>query len=121
MQYHFLPKSDPEVFGLIEREQQRQKEGIELIASENYASSAVLEAMGNVLANKYSEGYIGKRYYGGNEVVVDVEALAIARATEIFCAEHTNVQPLSGSPANLAVYMALLQPGDKVLGFSLDQ
>lgn len=118
---NFLSQEDPEIYGLIDRELARQKEGLELIASENYVSRAVLEAMGSVLTNKYSEGYPGKRYYGGNSVVDDVESLAIERAKQLFGAEHINVQPLSGSPANLAVYMALLQPGDKVLGFSLDQ
>lgn len=121
MDYTNLQKSDPNIFASLEKEIKRQKEGIELIASENYVSSAVLEAMGSVFTNKYSEGYIGKRYYGGNEVVDEIEAVAIDRAKELFDAEHVNVQPLSGSPANLAVYMALLQPGDKVLGFSLDQ
>lgn len=121
MDYTNLQKSDPNIFASLEKEIKRQKEGIELIASENYVSSAVLEAMGSVFTNKYSEGYIGKRYYGGNEVVDEIEAVAIDRAKELFHAEHVNVQPLSGSPANLAVYMALLQPGDKVLGFSLDQ
>jgi glycine hydroxymethyltransferase len=116
-----LPTQDPEIFSLIEKEKARQKEGLELIASENYVSRAVLEAMASVLTNKYSEGYPGKRYYGGNEVVDEVESLAIERAKRLFGAEHVNVQPLSGSPANLAVYMALLNPGDKVLGFSLDQ
>jgi glycine hydroxymethyltransferase len=121
MDYTNLRKSDPNIFASLEKEIKRQKEGIELIASENYVSSAVLEAMGSVFTNKYSEGYIGKRYYGGNEVVDEIEEVAIDRAKELFDAEHVNVQPLSGSPANLAVYMALLQPGDKVLGFSLDQ
>ncbi len=121
MEYPSLEKSDPAVYEIVKREERRQKEGIELIASENYVSRAVLEAMGSVLTNKYSEGYPGKRYYGGNEVVDEAENLAVARAKELFGAEHVNVQPLSGSPANLAVYMALLQPGDKVLGFSLDQ
>jgi glycine hydroxymethyltransferase len=116
-----LFKEDPILDGLLKKEEVRQREGLELIASENYVSLAVREAMSSVLTNKYSEGYPGKRYYGGNEVVDEVESLAIARAKEIFGAEHVNVQPLSGSPANLAVYMALLQPGDKVLGFSLDQ
>ena len=102
---------------LIKGEEKRQKEGLELIPSENYVSPAVLEAMGTIFTNKYSEGYPGKRYYGGNEVIDEAENLAIARARELFGAEHVNVQPLSGSPANLAVYMALLQPGDKVLGF----
>ncbi len=121
MNYFEVQKHDPQVYEIIKREEQRQKEGIELIASENYVSAAVLEAMGSVLTNKYSEGYPGKRYYGGNEIIDQAETLAIERAKELFGAEHVNVQPLSGSPANLAVYMALLQPGDKVLGFSLDQ
>lgn len=121
MNYSILQKNDPQVYEIVRREEQRQKEGIELIASENYVSAAVLEAMGSVLTNKYSEGYPGKRYYGGNEVIDQAEMLAVARAKELFGAEHVNVQPLSGSPANLAVYMALLNPGDKVLGFSLDQ
>ena len=121
MDYCALKKHDPQIYEIIRREEQRQKEGIELIASENYVSPAVLEAMGSVLTNKYSEGYPGKRYYGGNEIIDQAETLAIERARELFGAEHVNVQPLSGSPANLAVYMALLQPGDKVLGFSLDQ
>jgi glycine hydroxymethyltransferase len=121
MNYPSIQSSDPQLYEILKREEQRQKEGIELIASENYVSKAVLEAMGSVLTNKYSEGYPGKRYYGGNEVIDEAENLAIERAKELFGADHTNVQPLSGSPANLAVYMALLQPGDKVLGFSLDQ
>lgn len=117
----FLKKADPRIFNIVRLEEKRQKEGIELIASENYVSQAVLETMGTVLTNKYSEGYPGKRYYGGNEVIDQAEDLAIERAKKLFGAEHVNVQPLSGSPANLAVYMALLKPGDKVLGFSLDQ
>jgi len=121
MNYPDIKISDPQVYEIIKREEQRQKEGIELIASENYVSRAVLEAMGSTLTNKYSEGYPGKRYYGGNEVIDQAENLAVARAKELFHAEHVNVQPLSGSPANLAVYMAILNPGDKVLGFSLDQ
>jgi glycine hydroxymethyltransferase len=121
MNYSAIQKEDPQVYEIIKREEQRQKEGIELIASENYVSTAVLTAMGSILTNKYSEGYPGKRYYGGNEIIDQAETLAIERAKELFGAEHVNVQPLSGSPANLAVYMALLQPGDKVLGFSLDQ
>jgi len=121
MNYPTIKKGDPEIYEIIKREEERQKEGIELIASENYVSRAVLEAMGSVLTNKYSEGYPGKRYYGGNEIIDQAENVAIARAKELFGAEHVNVQPLSGSPANLAVYMALLNPGDKVLGFSLDQ
>jgi glycine hydroxymethyltransferase len=121
MDYPHVKKEDPKLYEVLKREEQRQKEGIELIASENYVSQAVLEAMGSPLTNKYSEGYPGKRYYGGNEVIDDVENLAISRAKELFGAEHVNVQPLSGGPANMAVYMALLDPGDKVLGFSLDQ
>lgn len=121
MDYSAIQKHDPQVYEIIKREEARQKEGIELIASENYVSPAVLEAMGSVLTNKYSEGYPGKRYYGGNEVIDQAENLAVERAKALFGAEHVNVQPLSGSPANLAVYMALLNPGDKVLGFSLDQ
>jgi glycine hydroxymethyltransferase len=121
MNYSAIQIEDPLVYEIIKREEQRQKEGIELIASENYVSTAVLTAMGSILTNKYSEGYPGKRYYGGNEIIDQAENLAIDRAKELFGAEHVNVQPLSGSPANLAVYMALLQPGDKVLGFSLDQ
>jgi len=121
MDYSAIQKEDPQIYEIIKREEARQKEGIELIASENYVSTAVLTAMGSILTNKYSEGYPGKRYYGGNEIIDQAETLAIERAKELFGAEHVNVQPLSGSPANLAVYMALLQPGDKVLGFSLDQ
>ncbi len=121
MNYPSIQKEDPLVYEIIKREEQRQKEGIELIASENYVSKAVMEAMGSILTNKYSEGYPGKRYYGGNEIIDQAETLAINRAKELFDAEHVNVQPLSGSPANLAVYMGLLNPGDKVLGFSLDQ
>ena len=121
MNYPNIQAEDLAVYEIIKREEQRQKEGIELIASENYVSRAVLEAMGSVLTNKYSEGYPGKRYYGGNEIIDQAETLAVNRAKELFNAEHVNVQPLSGSPANLAVYMGLLNPGDKVLGFSLDQ
>ncbi len=121
MNYPEIQKNDPKIYDIIKREEQRQKEGIELIASENYVSVPVLEAMGSILTNKYSEGYPGKRYYGGNEIIDQAETLAVNRAKELFGAEHVNVQPLSGSPANLAVYMGLLNPGDKVLGFSLDQ
>lgn len=121
MIYSNLEKEDKAIFDIVKREELRQKEGIELIASENYVTPAVLEAMGSILTNKYSEGYPGKRYYGGNEIIDQAENLAIERAKQLFGAEHVNVQPLSGSPANLGVYMALLNPGDKVLGFSLDQ
>jgi len=115
-----LAAIDPEIARLIDQEAARQEHEIELIASENSVSKAVMEAMGSVFTNKYSEGYAGKRYYGGNEVVDHMETLAINRAKELFGAEHVNVQPLSGSPANLAVYMAVCKPGDKVLGLKLD-
>jgi len=120
MNYENLSRQDPEIWKIIEKEAKRQAEEIELIASENYVSRAILEAMATVLTNKYSEGYPGKRYYGGNQIVDEVENLAIARCQELFKAEHVNVQPLSGSPANAAVYMAFLEPGDKVLGLKLD-
>ena len=110
---------DHDIFNLIEDERDRQTEGLELIASENYVSDQVMEAMGSVLTNKYAEGYPGKRYYGGCEVVDDVEQIAIDRAKELFGAEYANVQPHSGSQANGAVYLAVLKPGDKVLGFDL--
>lgn len=115
-----LQQTDKAIYDIIQKEAERQEYGIELIASENYTSKAVMEAMGSVLTNKYSEGYIGKRYYGGNEVIDEMEALAISRCKELFGCEHVNVQPLSGSPANAAVYLALLNPGDKVLGLKLD-
>lgn len=116
-----LKEVDPKIYSLIQKEKIRQHDGLELIASENYVSSAVLEAMGSILTNKYSEGYPGKRYYAGNKVIDEIESLAISRARKLFGAEHVNIQPLSGSPANMAVYFALLRPGDCVLGFSLDQ
>lgn len=111
--------SDPELADLLQREDERQANSLCLIPSENYCSSAVLEANGSVLVNKYSEGYPGRRYYEGNEVIDEVERLAVARAKELFGAEHANVQPYSGSPANLAIYLAFLQPGDTVMGLSL--
>jgi len=120
LNYKNLEKQDPEVMEIIRAEEMRQKEELEFIASENYVSKAVLEAMGTVLTNKYSEGYPGHRYYGGNQIIDDVENTAIKRAKEIFGAEHVNVQPLSGSPANAAVYFAFLKPGDKVMGLKLD-
>lgn len=120
MKYENLPQQDAAVWEIIKKEEKRQDEELELIASENYASPAVLEALSTVLANKYSEGYSGKRYYGGNYNIDEIENLAIERAKELFKAEHVNVQPLSGSPANAAVYMAFLNPGDKVLGLRLD-
>ncbi len=115
-----LSSSDELLYKLIEREEDRQENEIELIASENYASKAVLGAMSSVLNNKYSEGYPGRRYYGGNAVVDEIEALATERLKQLFGADHANVQPLSGSPANASVYMAFLDPGDKVLGLKLD-
>lgn len=121
MELHQLQKQDPQVFDMITREAQRQEAEIELVASENYVSQAVLEANGSILTNKYSEGYPWKRYYGGNQIIDEVETLAIERAKELFGAEYVNVQPLSGSPANLAVYLWVLKPGDTVLGLSLDQ
>lgn len=115
-----LQQTDPEIYNIIQEEAERQEYGIELIASENYTSKAVMEAMGSVLTNKYSEGYVGKRYYGGNEVIDKMEALAIDRCKKLFGCDHVNIQPLSGSPANAAVYFAVLKPGDKVLGLKLD-
>ena len=119
MKYEYIAKIDPVVAEVIAAEEKRQKEGIELIPSENYVSGAVLEALGSVMTNKYSEGYVGKRYYGGQENTDKIEQLAIDRAKEIFRAEHVNVQPLSGAPANIAVYFALLEAGDTVLGMDL--
>ncbi|WP_372945399.1 serine hydroxymethyltransferase [Muriicola sp.] len=112
-------KRDTQVFELIAAEKERQLQGIELIASENFTSPQVMEAAGSVLTNKYAEGYPGKRYYGGCEVVDQVETLAIERAKELFGAVYANVQPHSGSQANAAVYQACLQPGDTILGFDL--
>lgn len=118
--YNNLSQVDPETFNILIEETERQKEELEMIASENYVSAAVLEAMGSVFTNKYSEGYIGNRYYGGNQVIDKIEQIATDRAKELFQAEHVNVQALSGSPANAAVYFAFLEPGDKVLGLRLD-
>jgi glycine hydroxymethyltransferase len=118
--YKNIMIKDHEIFNSIQKETKRQNEEIELIASENYVSKAVLEAMATVLNNKYSEGYPGHRYYGGNQIIDEIETIAIERAKKLFQAEHVNVQPLSGSPANSAVYMAFLKPGDKVLGLKLD-
>jgi glycine hydroxymethyltransferase len=115
-----LNKEDLEVANIIKKEGLRQASELELIASENYVSEAVLEALASPLANKYSEGYPGARYYGGNQVIDEIETLAQERAKKLFSAEHVNVQPLSGSPANAAVYFAFLKPSDKVLGLKLD-
>jgi len=114
-----LKKDDPSVAKTIKSELKRQEEGIELIPSENYVSKAVLQAMASIFTNKYSEGYPHKRYYGGQKFVDEMEDIAIERAKKLFGAEHANVQPYSGSPANQAVYFALLKPGDKFMGFDL--
>jgi glycine hydroxymethyltransferase len=114
-----LAATDPAIAGLVEDEAKRQHDKIRLIASENYVSRAVLEATGTVLTNKYSEGYAGKRYYEGQQFIDPIEQLAIDRAKAVFGVEHANVQPYSGSPANLAVYLAFAQPGDTVLGMAL--
>ena len=116
-----LQKNDPILADMITREAKRQDQEIELIASENYASRDVLEANGSILTNKYAEWYPGKRYYWGCQIIDEVENLAIERAKKLFWAEHANVQPLSWSPANMAVFMWLLEPWDTVLWFSLDQ
>src|SRR6187431_2475785 len=112
-------KRDKAIFDLIEKERERQETGIELIASENFTSTQVMKAQGTVLTNKYAEGLPGKRYYGGCEVVDEIEQIAIDRAKELFSAEWANVQPHSGAQANAAVMLAVLQPGDKILGFDL--
>jgi glycine hydroxymethyltransferase len=112
-------KRDKIIFKLIEEEQARQENGLELIASENFVSKQVMEAAGSALTNKYAEGLPGKRYYGGCEVVDEIETIAIERAKELFNAEWVNVQPHSGAQANSAVFLALLKPGDKILGFDL--
>jgi len=114
-----LKKADPEINEAIEKEAQRQRNTINLIASENYTSLAVLEAQGSFLTNKYAEGYPGKRYYGGCEDVDIIEEIAIKRSIELFGAEHSNVQPHSGTQANMAAYFALIQPGDTIMGMSL--
>ena len=115
-----LHESDPQVADILDHERSRQAYGIELIPSENYASQAVMEATGSIFTNKYSEGYPGKRYYGGQEYVDQVEQLAIDRAKKLFGVEHVNVQPYSGSPANTAVYFGLLEYGDTIMGLKLD-
>jgi glycine hydroxymethyltransferase len=120
MTFRALDREDPEVANLIRKEFKRQSETLELIASENLTSPAILEALGTLLTNKYAEGYPGKRYYGGTGEVIDkIEQLAIDRATKLFGAEHVNVQPHAGSQANAAVYMAVCEPGDKVMGMDL--
>jgi glycine hydroxymethyltransferase len=117
----FLETADPDIAASIGREERRQREGIELIASENYVSAAVLQAVGSVLTNKYAEGLPGKRYYGGCEFVDEVEIIANQRAQQLFGVEHVNTQPHSGANANLAAYFSLLNPGDKILGLNLSE
>src|SRR5262245_18409683 len=114
-----LAQTAPAVFAAIQRKTERQKHNLVLIASENYVSEAILEAQGSVLTNKYAEGYPGKRYYGGCEFVDEIEPLAIDRACALFGAEAANVQPHSGSQANMSVYFSLLQPGDTILAMNL--
>lgn len=121
MNFENLKKFDPEVYETLKTELERQRTNIELIASENIVSEAVMEAMGSYFTNKYAEGYPGKRYYGGCEHVDVMENYAIDRLKEIFGAEHANVQPHSGSQANMGVYFAFLKPGDKVMGMNLSQ
>lgn len=115
-----LKQFDPELYTIMEKEKKRQEEGLELIASENFVSQSVLDALGSVLTNKYAEGYPGKRYYGGCEFVDQSENLARDRMCELFGADHANVQPHAGSQANMAAYFALIEPGDKILGMALD-
>ena len=121
MKYEKLPKQDPEVAELIQKEIERQQNGLVMIPSENHASEAVLESMATVLSNKYAEGYPRKRYYTGNLYIDQIEQLALDRAKKLFKAEHANVQPNAGSPANIAIYLATLKLGDKVMGMKLDQ
>jgi len=120
MNYDFIRQSDPDIYYIMEDELERQRDHIELIASENFTSEAVMEAMGSHLTNKYAEGYPGARFYGGCENVDHIEKIAIRRAKTLYKAEYANVQPHAGSQANVAVYTALLQPGDTILGMSLD-
>jgi glycine hydroxymethyltransferase len=119
MKKPFLQKQDKAIYNALLGEEKREREGLEMIASENYVSEAVHETLGSVFTNKYSEGYPGKRYYGGQEFTDVIESLAIERAKKIFGAEHANVQPLSGAPANIAAFAALLEPGDTILGMDL--
>ena len=119
MKYKTLKKEDLSIYKFIKAEEKRQLEGLEMIPSENYVSEAVLEAMGSILTNKYSEGYPGKRYYGGNINIDEVENLARERAKKIFGVPYANVQPYSGSPANQAVCFALMKPGEALMGLNL--
>src|SRR5688572_5824317 len=117
--YDYVKKQDQELYAALQGEETREAEGLELIPSENYVSRAVLEALGSVFTNKYSEGYPGKRYYGGQENTDQIEQVAIDRAKALFGSDHANVQPHSGAPANVAVYFAWLEPGDTVMGMDL--
>src|SRR5271163_1205987 len=114
-----LKQTDPEIYDLIRAEERYEIDSVRLIPSENYVSRAVLEATGSILTNKYSEGYPGRRYYEGQRYIDRIETIVADRARALFGAEHANVQPYSGSPANLAVYLALLKPGDKIMGMAL--
>lgn len=119
MSMHDLQETDPWIYNQLLGETNRQRTGLELVPSENYVSKAVMQVMGSPLTNKYSEGYPGKRYYGGQEYVDNIERLAIKRARDLFGAEHVNVQPYSGSPANHAVFFALMKLGEKFMGMDL--
>jgi glycine hydroxymethyltransferase len=119
MDYSHIQQQDLEVFGALEGEETREREGLELIPSENYVSRAVREASGSILTNKYAEGYPGRRYYGGQEFTDAVETLAINRAKQLFDCDHANVQPLGGAAANIAAYFAWMEPGDTILGMDL--
>src|SRR5260370_7019477 len=120
MTFRALDRDDPEIANLIRKEYRRQSETLELIASENLTSPAILEALGTLLTNKYAEGYPGRRYYGGTGEVIDkIETLAVERAKKLFGADYVNVQPHAGSQANAAVYMAVCEPGDRVMGMDL--
>ena len=119
MSYEIIRQEDPEIYASMQRELQRQRDHLEIIASENFVSPAVMQAMGSHLTNKYAEGYPGARYYGGCEFVDEVESLAIERAKKLFGADHANVQSHSGSQANMAVYLAALKPGDTIMGMDL--
>src|ERR1700753_3791580 len=119
MDYSHIQQEDAELYDMIEGEEKREREGLELIPSENYVSRAVREAMGSVLTNKYSEGYPGKRYYGGQEFTAQTDTIAIERTKKLFGADHANVQPLGGAAANIAAYFAWLEPGDTILGMDL--
>jgi len=118
-EYSYIKKQDEEVYNTLIGEEERERKGIELIPSENYVSKAVLEANGSVFTNKYSEGYPGRRYYGGQEFTDQIERIAIDRAKQLFKAKYANVQPLGGAAANVAMYFALMEPGDTVLGMDL--